>query len=195
MKKFLLNLFIYTAVSGCCESEIVASYSFTEFEKSFIPYTGFHNHIYQDNTGDRIVVRSQPRKTAVERRRPGPESCAVTQYESAMNFLYFGALDLLMRMELVKLEKPRFNIQITFDKQPGYSELFVPTCSFPFGAALEDQVIDTTVYGSEFENVLILKSCTPDTQIKQIFFSAENGVEFMEFADGNWWKFIEKVEL
>lgn len=194
MKKIIILILTLVLISGCCDREIVASYRFNEFEKNLIPYDKFEDYFFINNIGEKFVIRSQPKTSSIERETPGPESCAVTEFPVESNYLRFGPLDLLVKFNLAKRGDTFFTLITTSELHPEFNQRFRLACKGLFEKDIKDRLTTISVHELHFEDILIFKSCEPDAAIKQIFYSPENGIEFIDFANGNWLKLIDSPE-
>ena len=64
-------------------------------------------------------------------------------------------------------------------------------CIGLYDKTIEERFINTSLYGFDYNNVLVFKNCETNSKINQIIYSKEKGIEFIEFDDNSWIKLNE----
>ncbi len=189
--KFLISIIIVQHLSSCCESELTNSYSLTDSQKSLIPITKYNELQYLDNHGFYYIATTQPREIVGYTRSPGAESCKYSTHERMWTYLNFLSKGFVVRIELDASYDTNFELYKLNEGAP-FGDLFDLSCTWD-SIPLEERMKDTTIMGINFKNVFVFKDCSNGSSINQILYSPENGIEFIEYKNGDFLKFIKKL--
>ncbi len=181
-KYYLMILVIFLA--GCCKDEIVGRDPLSDYEKELIPYKGYIEIEYLNEDGEIIIAQSIPTKLESDIWRPGPESCSLREYQKSYSYLIFSSQDFTLKLEVNKLLYGEFTIQIG----RGESYFFSQGCRIILDQPIEQRITNISLAGYDFTNVLVLENCSADSEIDKIIYSSENGIEYLEFSNGSFFK-------
>lgn len=189
MKFYKIIVVFLLIFSGCCKDEIVKIYRLNNFEKSLIPYNSYQELSFIDDEGNMIIANAQPKESIIETRRPGPESCQLTEYEKEKSSLNFPFNDIVIRLDLESGSSTHFTL-IASSENTFNNGNFEIACEGLFNFSIQERLTDVSINEFDFQNVLIFQDCRESTEILQIVYSSINGVEFIEFKDGKWFKLV-----
>ncbi|TVZ28090.1 hypothetical protein JM83_3186 [Gillisia sp. Hel_I_86] len=170
--------------TGCCKDEVVGRDLLSDYEKELIPYSGYDEIEYINEEGQIVLAQSTPTKIESDRWRPGPESCSVREYQTSTSHLIFRSEDFTLQIEIDKLLAGNFTINIG----RGESFYFGQDCRIPLDQPIEQRVTNISIEDYEFTNVIVFENCSDFSEISKIFYSAENGIEYLEFLNGSFLK-------
>lgn len=188
MRKFCFILFFAIFIfSGCCKDEIVNSYRLGQFEKTLIPYNTNNQLKFNDEEGNVVIFNSQPKVTNITVDRYGPESCRLFETETTKTHLYIPSLELRLDIILSSFSNTLFTIR-TLNQDSSLNASFELACIGLTDRNIEERFIDISIAQFDFQNVLVFQDCQGYSQIDQIIYSIENGIEFIQFSDGKWLK-------
>jgi len=190
MKNYILIIFFFTIISGCCKDELVESYGLNEFEKTLIPYNSLQDLKFIDEEGNIFIANSQPKESVLDLDRAGPESCEITEFEVETSFLDFQSKNISIKLELVASDFTDFILR-TSNSTPNLNERFDLACEGLFSMTIEERLTNLTIDSFEYQNVLVFQNCSESIQIEKIIYSLVNGIEFIKFNEGKWLKLNE----
>lgn len=190
MKFYKVTLILFLIISGCCKDKIVESNRLNEFEKSLIPYISYQELTFIDDEENTFIANSQTKEIIIDTDRAGPESCRLTEYEKETNFLNFPSKDILLKLELTANYDTYFSLTITSESTNNNGR-FDLACEGLFNLSIEERLTDLSIYQFNFQKILIFQNCSESTDIERIIHSTINGIEFIEFNDGKWFKLNE----
>lgn len=188
LKSFSL-LFILIFSVGCCRDEVIAEHMLTEEEKSLIPYEESHTLTYRDSYGSDFSAFVGEKETIIITERTGPESCNSITFESLESKFYLQVFDYDFRIIVQEsfFETTTFEIKWYMEELDVY-KTFSLNCA---GDSVLDENLfkDISLNEFHFQDVLVLKPCL-QSHINKIVYSAENGIEYIEFNDGRFVKLV-----
>lgn len=185
--KTLISLLLIPFIHSCesCEdSGSTASYKLTADEISLIPFTEFEKLSYFDQDGNILLGNTQPK--IIENLTSGQEdeSCQYIEYQEISTFLAFQPIDIAVRVWITKYDKANF--LLTHYYPDSQETLRLQTDGVD--SVISDNITDLTILGFDFENILVFKSLNKESDTKQILYSIENGIEFIEYRNGSYLK-------
>lgn len=177
---------------GCnCKDEvIVSSYRLNEFEKTLISYSVSDQLSFVSNEDDAISFSVVRKESEIEKQRHGPESCNFTEFEYEFCYIASVYKGLVVKLDLMSSSINTFDIVVS-SQSSNNNGVFKLDCDTYYTETIEEKLTDITINQFEFQNVLVFQDCSESTEIERIIYSADNGLEFVEFIDGNWLKFNE----
>ncbi|WP_289040500.1 hypothetical protein [uncultured Zobellia sp.] len=187
MKLYKLSFLLFLVLGGCCKDEIVESKELNEFEKSLIPYNSFQELNFIDEQGNTVIANSQPKESIFDKRRAGPESCRLFEYEREINSLNFQSQNILIKIELNNESLTDFFLTVIREHALP-NEKFDLACDELFSLTIQERLTNLTVNQFDFENILVFQNCSESAEIVKIIYSPTNGIEFIEFDNGTWLK-------
>ncbi len=185
----LISILLITALSGCCNEELIDTYLLSDYEKSLIPFNDYQDLIYINEKGIQIKATSQPRIIEMNRVNPGHENCEYWKVESISNFINFTEIGFSIQLnigtinDLTSIFGLEYVIPDSDNSQNEYfDELINPT---------NGQVVDLNFYGFDFKNVYVFNNnfLNKNSKIDFILYSSEGkGVELISYIDGKYLK-------
>jgi len=155
-----------------------------EFEKSLIPYKSYQEFNFIDEEGNTFIATSQPQENIVKVRHINPHGCDQEEVETITSALNFDSKDLVIDIIL----EANFIANMTLQRDSNRLSPFILTCDFDYNKQIQEHLQNITIHGFEFQNVLIFEHCSKNSQINRIIYSTTNGIEFIEFNYGKWFK-------
>ena len=187
LKKIILLVFFGTLLISCCEDEIVASYRLNESERNLIPFTEYSRLNYKNQNGEKLIGLTQPKENKIAVVDSGPETCDLREYESMNNFIAFENRDFVFEIVLNKANDDLlfFEINESILDSVNSQKKFLLDCERA-SIYKEEYIVNVSLMGFNFENVFIFKDCNNASEIKQIVYSKERGIEFIEYDNENY---------
>lgn len=139
---------------------------------------------FTDNNGNILIANIQKKERKIETKRPGPESCELTEYELEKGFLVFQNITFTVEFELTANFQTSF-VLTTRSEDFGTNELFDLRC---VALSIPEQLTDLSINQFDFQNVLIFQNCNDSIDVERIVYSPLKGVEYIEFTNGDYWK-------
>ncbi len=189
MKKILV-VFSALVLTGCCKDQIVASYPFSTFDRNIIPYLSVDNYTFVNEDGESIIAVSTPFELKTDTDRPGPESCDLYQYQELKSMLRFESLNFDI---VIELNSNYQTDMLLFDQRYGEYNIRRLHLERKYGdfLSLEESLRNISIAGFEFENVLVFNDNNDHSELHKIILSPQNGIEFIEYDNGGYLKFVE----
>ncbi|UUV22489.1 hypothetical protein [Paenimyroides aestuarii] len=183
MKKGLFLLLLTVIAVGCKCEETLTVYSLTEDEKALVPYQLNQTVKWIDhNNNIHNGLLSKITENFDEGGGRG-EDCSRVQYNRLISYIQFN----------------NFKYEILFEKRnPTEINLVIQeyidntiTRSFIRGIKL-DSFTTIEFNGEAYENAALLKQSVLDGEaFGHLVYSKTNGIEFILFEDGTWYKRVE----
>jgi len=190
MKKPLFYLIIIFSIMGCCRDQVVSNYKIPEDEKYLIPFQQdtVLNYISQQDIS--FSGNASQKRIEILEERPGPDSCDLWEFEVLKSSVFINIFEL----------KFEFILSRSF----GDDELFLSMKRIFRGGGhqdyqlinanernffSEDLFTDIEINGFTYNNVLIFKTSLL-SEINQVVYSVENGIEYIDFEDGRYLKLV-----
>jgi cytochrome c biogenesis protein ResB len=180
MRKIFLTMILLGITISCTCNEEVVTLALTEQEKTIVPYVlnDAVKWINNNNTTFNGTVNE-----IKEKFDEGGRGCDVVLYNYLFHYLQFE--DFKYEVKLYKMSANSVHLVI----QEYYENEI--TKAFKRGIKLEDF---TTIQfnGETYENaVLIKESVSGNKPFGHLVYSKTNGIEFILFDDGTWYKRVE----
>ena len=179
MKKIFIFLLLAVVAVGCKCEETLTVFNLTEEEKALIPYQLHQSVNWVDNNnithnGSVITITED-----YDVGDNGPEECGVVKYNRLNSYLQFNNFKYLISIS--KDYSISFGIhELVNDKSTKYFT----------GNPKDFKTIEFN--GETYDNAILLKeSVLDDEPYGHIVYSKTNGIEFILFEDGSWYKRIE----
>lgn len=185
LKYTLFALIFLLVFSGCCKEEIVESSKLTERQKSLVPYKSNQILNFVDEEGITIIVESQLQEIITEIDREHPERCGLIEFEIMTTTLNFEIKDLKF---FLTLSSRFFNSTLSITTSNNSDSLGFPRSTTRIGYPIPVNSRDVTIKGFDFQNVIVFRNSSTDSQIINVVYSPANGIEFIELKDGKWLK-------
>ena len=181
MKKILFFLFTSFIIYSCkCEREEVGRNLLITENKE---YLNTNKRTIEYHNQDNVIVKASfdGAKSVISEDREGPEVCSyITNEKGEENFVfgpYSGQTlfkNTILYIELYNgVERNVFNL------------LNIPDAKY------DNALQNITLNGFSFNNVLVLEKVSEGGSINKIIYSKTNGIEFILFEDGTWYKRVE----
>ena len=187
MKNFVSLFVVVLTISSCCKDEVVGTHRLSDNQKSIISYDGSEELTFIDQNGDLHNALTTRDDATIDTYRRGTESCDLVETEELLSSLIFQTSDIsLIELRLFADIFTSFNLfakASTSESRKGFNLV----CEDIEEVLIEENFQDVVIGQFEFQNVLVFQSCLENSQIQQIIFSKENGVEFIEFSDPDKW--------
>jgi hypothetical protein len=178
---FFLILISFVLYSCKCEKTEVERYLLKNENKE---YTNVNMRAikYIDQDNNLIYSNFDGAKSILNEDRVGPEVCSYRTNEIVTeNFIigpYIGQALFLNEILGVSLynDTERYNLNIQSFQANQY----------------DNALQDITLQGYTFNNVLVLENSNEDDIYSTIIYSKTNGIEFILFEDGSWYKRLDE---
>ena len=180
MKKLFLILVLIGITISCGCNEEVVTFTLTEQEKSIVPYKLNNTVQWTDNNS---TIFNGTVNEIKDNYSEGGRGCEVVRLNRLLNFIQFN--DFKYEVGLDKMGNTDVNLVIQ-----EYIDNKI-TKAFMRGIKLEHF---TTIQfnGETYENaVLVKQSVLDDMPFGHLVYSKTNGIEFILFEDGTWYKRVE----
>lgn len=184
MKHFKFIIVFTLFFTGCCIIKHTDYYILTEFEQTLVSYNSFQDLNFVDEEGNTFIASSSPQENIFEVRYDERYGCDEIEFETITSTLRFDSQDLFLHI-LLEAAEPSF---MEFEIQSNGTTVLNPICSLNDEIEIQEQFQDITIQGSEYQNVLVIQSCDSDSPISRIIYSTTNGIQFIEFESGKWWR-------
>lgn len=177
-------------LTSCCKDDIVTSYRLTDSERNLIPFIDFNRIPYTNQDGINFTGLAQPKEYKIDSERLGAESCNIRETESMYTFIGFENKDFVFQLTVSKYSDDlvEFKINKSILDSINSQEYFSLQCN---GASIYKEDTSKTnisLHGFDFEDVLIFKDCENVSEINQIIYSEDKGIEFIEYDNENYLK-------
>ena len=181
MKKLLFLLLTSFIIYSCkCEREEVGRDLLITENKE---YLNTNKRIVEYYNQDNVIVKASfdGAKSVISEDREGPEVCSYITTEKGEDNFVFGPYsgqtlfkNTVLYIELYNgVERNVFNL------------LNIPDAKY------DNALQNITLNGFSFNNVLVLEKVSEGGSINKIIYSKTNGIEFILFEDGTWYKRVE----
>ena len=181
MKKLFFLLLTSLLLYSCkCEREEVGKNLLKSENREYLK-TNKRNVEYLNEDSNVIDTRFDGAKIILTQVANGPEDCNYTTNEYAEENFVFGSYNGRIKytntdivLELYNgIERNVFNILNISD------------------AKYDNALQNITLNGFSFNNVLVLEKVSEGGSFNKIIYSKTNGIEFILFEDGTWYKRVE----
>ncbi len=178
---------LFFSLSACCEPQLTASYLLTDFEKSLITTTDYHDLIYLESSGQRFLATTQPRERVIYTQSERGEKCGYTEHERMWTFINVERKGFSIKVEIDLANGQNFWLYKYTNDSASSDAGFNLNCGVN-SLPLEYQITDISISGFNFKNVFVFEDCSKKSDITRIIYSAKNGIELIEFKNGNYYK-------
>ena len=176
-------------LSACCEPQLTASYLLTDNEKLLITPVGYDDLVYLVGTGGRFIATTQPKEDVISTESEKGEKCSYTEYERMWTFYNFTRQGFAIQVEINKSPVKSFRLsKFNTDTGSGSEAWFELTCGGNNSIPFEEQTTDISTSGFNFKDVFVFTNCSKTQDITRIIYSAKNGIELIEFKNGDYYK-------
>ena len=186
--KILASIVLLQFFSGCCKPELIGSYLLTDYQKSMITVTTYHEKIYTDKSGERFVASTQPKETIIYTENPGEEGCKYSDHQRMWTFLNFQSKGFVIKIEIDGSCEACFRLY-KIDTGAAFGDWLDLTNS-ETDLPLKERFTNISVLGFDFKNVLVFVPQNKDSKIKQMLYSPEKGIEFIEYVNGDYFNLV-----
>jgi|SRR5690606_19480396 len=180
MKKIFPFLLLILITFSCKCEETLTVYTLTDQEKTIVPYVLNDAIKWKDNNN--IIYNGSVVKNVVDYSDGGGrgEDCNIIQHNRLINILEINS----ERYEIVLKKNTSISFYISrYNNEVG--QTFYPTVQLNNFSTIEFN-------GDTYENALLLKESVLDGEpFGYLVYSKTNGIEFILFADGTWYKRVE----
>ncbi len=173
----LISLLLYSC--KCEREEVGRNLLITENKE----YLNTNKRIVEYYNQDNVIVKANfdGAKTIISEDKEGPEVCSYITNEKATENFVFGSYsgtvffyNTVLYIELYNgVERNVFNL------------LDIPDAKY------DNALQNITLNGFTFNNVLVFVKVSEGGSINKIIYSKTNGIEFILFEDGTWYKRVE----
>ncbi|MBA5792388.1 MULTISPECIES: hypothetical protein [unclassified Flavobacterium] len=179
MKKLFSLIILVTIITSCCNNKDTIIYNFTTDEKAFVPYEKQTVIKWEDNTGavfNGIVSEKTSRMSEIS-----DQDCKEIIGESSE--IRFTIDDSIYTVSLNKWDNSRIDLIVSPNNTIQNNDI-----SF-YKSFLNINDFGTVNFNGEvFENSIKINGNVPNNTL---IYSKTNGIEFILFADGTWYKRVE----
>jgi hypothetical protein len=184
MKKLLALSFVFLFCVNCSDDDDTEVYRLNTFEKTVIPFDNNTQVQYVNQDMEIFMANYTPKESGMLEMTGGEYSASG---EFVSNEINFTDLELNLFNRVYK-QGDLTNFFITNLEQVGSS--FPNACFLSVSENLEVALTDITIQGFEYNSVFSFEICdyieANDNPVKSIIYSAERGIEFIEFLDGTY---------
>ena len=187
MKLKLLLVFTSFLIISCgCNDDGFESFELNVFERTVIPFETQTTKEFIDNSSQ-LINSTISEKTIedINLNASDDESCFTSLVERNQSSYQFDNSE---KIYYVTVEKRKFNyteFYIYSDEQEYYTIQDLETEN------LELELTDIIIDGFEFSEIFHLTSNNQDTEFETIIYSAQNGIEYLKYRNGNYLKLNE----
>lgn len=173
----LTSLFLYSCK---CEREEVGRNLLIADNKEYLN-TNKRTLEYYNQDNDIVKANFDGAKSVISEDKEGPEVCSYITNEKATESFVFGSYsgtalfnNNLLYIELYNgVERNVFNL------------LDIPNAKY------DNALQNVTLNEFSFNNILLLEKVSEGGSINKIVYSKTNGIEFILFENGTWYKLLE----
>lgn len=182
-KTFILSLISLFFLNCVCRNTEEGQMLINESNKAFFNDNSTRNKYI---TQEQLTIDSEfnGMQYSYSQSRNGAESCSYITYEKGIERLQIGNY-----IGEIKINVSSFGIEL--NNNTIYNRLYTSE----FNISLDEIVEDITIADFYFENVIILKQLSNNESnhdIDTIIYSKTNGIEFILFEDGSWYKRLDE---
>lgn len=177
MKKLLCMFLTGLSLYSCrCESEEVGRLLLNDENRAYLNPDNRSVNYYNEK-GVVTTARFNGARSVLHQETQGPEVCTYTTYENGRERFVFGPYEgevfytgTVLLVELYRQDER--NVLNLFDIVKKYDE----------------RLQDVQLSGFSFKDVLVLEKALDGGSIDKLLLSKANGIEFILFDDGSWYK-------
>lgn len=182
MKKLFSIVFLLVFIISCtCNEEEVGRNMITNSNLEYCTSQA-NSFTFYNNNSEIFTANFSGKKLFLQRSNVNPESCNYTVNQYAEEDINIGNYNGKIRIDNTA-------IGITIENGQFSNELVLGINSH----TIDDNLQDISINGFNFEDVLVIENngrATP-FNITKIIYSKTNGIEFILFEDGTWYKRVE----
>ena len=177
MKNVLFLLLLITA-SSCCNNPDTITYNFTNDEKALVPYQKQDVVKWQNNEGSVFNVNILEKTSQIRER----SSYDCKSFEGETIEVKFNIDNSPYYLTLDKWDDSRIDLSISSNIGKGNQITF-------YSSINKTSSFGTVEFNGEiFENSIEINGNVPNNTL---IYSKTNGIEFILFEDGTWYKRVE----
>jgi len=183
MKKIFYFITMFSILSCQCNHDESGRYLIDSSDKAYL--INYMNEIkYVDQNGVEITANFWNPRFYLEQSDIGMNACSYSTTEYGNQDIDVGNYN-----GTISLHHYPY-LQIMLDD--GVSQNYLKIMN-QIDINLDHSLQNINIYGMEFQNVLVLENTNKDGtwNIDKILYSKTNGIEFILFADGTWYKRVE----
>ena len=181
MKNFFLFLILITLISSCCTNKDTITYNFTTEEKAFLPYQAQTVIKWQNNNGDTFSGTTSDKTVSVK--EISDYDCKSFESEEINIFVTINNEHYSISFEKRGPNNINLNISQSVNGIPkrgfGVDVSHFGFTTIEFNNETFNDAIKLTAYGDG------------DVYLGTLIYSKTNGIEFILFEDGTWYKRVE----
>jgi len=181
MRKYCLLLILSTLVSSCCTNKDTITYNFTTEEKAFLPYQAQSIIKWQNNSGDVFNGSTSDKKVLVK--EISDYDCKSFEGEEINIYVTINNENYSISLEKRGSNDIDLNISQSVNGIPtrgfGVDVSHFGFTTIEFNNKTFNDAIELTAYGDG------------DVYLGTLIYSKTNGIEFILFEDGTWYKRVE----
>jgi len=188
MKKSVFCLLIIFSIMGCCRDQIVSTYKIPVDQQYLIPFEQDAGLTYISQQNIAFSANAKQKKIEILEERSGPDSCNLWVFDVLKSSIFINIFELKFEFilsggfnddELILSMKRLF-------KSGSHQDYRIVNANGQNHFS-EDLFTEIEINGFTFNNVLIFKTSLL-SEINQVIYSAENGIEYIDFDDGRYLK-------
>lgn len=185
--KIVIIIVLVQSFPGCCDPELTNSYLLTDYQKTLITVTDYHDLIYFDSLSNRFIATTQPKEKVIYTENEREEKCKYSEHERMWTFFNFLAEGFVIKVEIDLSYEAKFRLYKINTGAP-FGDYFDLSCSGIYNFPIEEQITDISISGFDFKNVFVFENCSKVSDINRILYSPKNGIEFIEYKNGDYYK-------
>lgn len=181
MKKMIL--FCLFCIIGCtCNNEELSKNLIDPINKEYLKANS-EIVLFKNQNDTDILVQFESSSFVTSKEDVGPESCEYNTYECGKKIFTMGNYSGQILIDY------NSSLSIQINDNADYNTLVLEN---PQEEHFDNLLNDIELSGFTFNNVLLLdKKIYKNGSINKILYSKPNGIEFILFEDGTWYKRVE----
>ena len=191
LKKGAIICLIGFLISGCCVNKKETAFKIPEEKKQLVPFSQDTSLRYISQQNEYFRASAKQRRTSIIKDKPGPDSCDTWAFDVVSSSVFIYIFELNFEIQLSRgFVEDELRLSILQTWSDGNKQEFqIGNCEeLTFVSA--DLFKDVEINGFSFNNVLVFKSCY-SSSIDQLIYSAENGIEYVQFSDNRYLKLVK----
>ncbi|MDO6517774.1 hypothetical protein [Zobellia uliginosa] len=186
MTKYILtSLILVLIVTGCDKCDGDKNNLLSDKEKGLIPFSADTSVNFTNNTSETVIGNYSQKENEITNLDSGNDGdCSATNVEREYATLELSGLELGFN---IVVRKGRSNelIFVLSQSDDNNARFAVDDCDGIVGD-LNNSLRNISAQGFEFTDVFVLNSCTENSMVQRVLYSSTNGIEFIEFSDGDY---------
>ena len=179
---FLMTMFVMIFFVGCgCNNEELSKIIIDNNDKNYLKGSS-ENISFIDQDENNIIANLETVNYYTEQHEIGRDACEYNTYEYGNRVFKMGNYSGKISLEY------NSNLSIQVNNNVDYNNLVLKN---PQEVNFDNLLNDIELSGFTFNNVLVLEKVSEGGSINKIVYSKTNGIEFILFEDGTWYKRVE----